>query len=689
VHKIHYRPEIDGLRAIAVVIVIIYHTNLNIFGHKLFAGGFIGVDIFFVISGYLISSIILKEFKMTGSFSFKYFYERRIRRIIPLFIIVLLTSLPFAWIYLLPSYLEDFSKSILYSIGFISNFYFHYSGQIYGAENGIFKPLLHTWSLSVEEQYYLIFPFIFLITLKYFRKYLIYYLIIGFFLSLVLADWGSRYAPSFNFYFLLTRGWELLAGSILAYFENKYGHRSKFKVLNLVLPTVGLFLVSHYVIFFNNKIPHPSFYTLSPIIGVCLIIWFSNKNEIVSKILSTKLFVGIGLISYSLYLWHYPIFSFYRIFKSTEVSLLNYLFLGAVLLILSILSFFFIEKPARSNVNPFSKVLKILISLILIIFIFNFLVILNKGFPERKHFLDVLKNTSKNLNFRNISQNGLRCHNRLGDNNFCIFNELPNNSGDVILLGDSLTDALLGNLVQQISNTKYRLINMSYSANLYLPDYVSFNKETKKIITNETWHEFRKDFIQNRTNKNTIIIFYGDYNHYFEKKLGQSKDYIKEYESPILYAERNNIYLDYQQRSVKLKEKISETLIELSKNNKILLLYPSPTASVNVLKHIHKNKKKIINDNNFYLNDKINYSKKFYEEYNSEIINLFDKIISNNIYRVKLDKIFCPQDKCIFYDNKNVYIFDYNHPSHEGSKKINKLIIEEIKKIDLELKNKF
>ena len=316
--KLTYRPEIDGLRAIAVGAVIAYHSEITILGHQPFKGGFIGVDIFFVISGYLITSIILKELITTGSFSFKHFYERRIRRILPALLLVMLVSLPFAWIYLLPTSFMDFSKSILYSLGFSSNFYFHYSGQIYGAESGLLKPFLHTWSLSVEEQFYILFPIVLLITFKYFRKYLIHILILGFVISLGLADWGSRNHPSFNFYVLPTRGWELLAGSILAYFEINNGHRSKQRILNLILPFIGLILIGHSILFFNDKMFHPSFYTLLPIVGVCLIIWFSNKNELITKILSTKLFVGVGLISYSLYLWHYPIFAFARVTNFVE-----------------------------------------------------------------------------------------------------------------------------------------------------------------------------------------------------------------------------------------------------------------------------------------------------------------------------------------------------------------------------------
>ena len=333
--KLTYRPEIDGLRAIAIGAVILYHAQITILGHQPFKGGFIGVDIFFVISGYLITSIILKELITTGSFSFKNFYERRIRRILPALLFVMLVSLPFAWMYLLPSSFIDFSRSILYSLGFSSNYYFWYSGNQYGAESGFLKPFLHTWSLSVEEQFYILFPIVLLITFKYYRKYLIHILILGFVVSLGLADWSSRNYSSATFYFLHTRVWELLAGSILAYFEITGGRvRFKYKIFNLILPSIGLFLIGHSILFFNDKMFHPSFYTLSPIIGVCLIIWYSNKDELITKILSTKLFVGIGLISYSLYLWHYSIFAFTRNIFFFDGTISKKLIVGVTIIIL-------------------------------------------------------------------------------------------------------------------------------------------------------------------------------------------------------------------------------------------------------------------------------------------------------------------------------------------------------------------
>ncbi len=680
--KTLYRPEIDGLRTIAVGSVILYHAQINILGYQPFKGGFIGVDIFFVISGYLITSIILKELLTTGKFSFTYFYERRIRRILPALLFVMLVSLPFAWMYLLPSSLIDFSKSILYSLGFSSNFYFWHSGQQYGAVSGLLKPFLHTWSLSVEEQYYILFPIIIFIVFKYLRRYLIQILITIFLVSLCLADWGSRNYPSFNFYVLPTRGWEILAGSILAYFEIVKGHRSKNQKLSLILPVIGLILICHAILFFNDKMFHPSFYTLSPILGVCLIIWFSQKNEPVTQLLSTKLFVGLGLISYSLYLWHYPIFAFARVNGLIQGDFFNKIIIGLVTLFFSIISYYFIEKPFRNKNNDILKILIILIVSILVLITFNLRSIHSDGFKQRKNFPEVITNTVETLNYRKNSQNGLSCHNRLGDKGFCIFNELSENEGDIILLGDSLTDALLNDLVKQISKTKYRLIHMSYSGNLYLPNFVRVIKKTNKIVSDESMHNYRKDFLENKTHKNTYIIFYGDYNYYFEKRIKISENVIVEYETPSLYASRDNTSLEYKKRKVFLREKIKESLTNLSKNKKVLLLYPSPIAPVNILDHIKINRSNLLKNKNFYLKDKVNYPIDFFRKYNSEIIKLFDEIRLKNLYKIELENIFCPQNQCIFYDNEKTYIFDTVHPSYEGSVKVNDLIMKQIEKIE-------
>ena len=687
--KIDYRPEIDGLRAIAVGVVILYHAQIYIFGHQPFKGGFIGVDIFFVISGYLITSIILKELITTGSFSFKNFYERRLRRILPALLFVMLVSLPFAWMYLLPGSFIEFSKSILYSLGFTSNFYFHYSGQLYGADDGLLKPFLHTWSLSVEEQFYILFPLIFLITFRYFRKYLSYIFIFGFVISLGLAEYSSRNYHSISFYFLHTRMWELLAGSILAYFEITLGHRSKNQLLNLILPTVGLFLICHSILFFNDEMFHPSFYTLFPVIGVCLIIWFSHKDELITKILSTKLFVGIGLISYSLYLWHYPIFAFTRVTGFVQNSIFIKPLLGLIILFLSIISYYFVERPARNQKYNFNSIIKFLLIIIFIIFAYNFISIFNNGFEKSRNFPQVITNASKSLDYRNNYQDKIRCHDRKGKDGFCIFNELPDNIGDIVLLGDSQQDALLSNFIEQISNTKFRLIHMSYSGNLYLPNFVQLVKKTKTIEDDETWHKYRTDFLNDKTHKNTYVIIYGRYDYYFEKTLKFNKNNLLEKDennTDYLYLPRNKVNLSFDERKKLLKNKFKTTIEILSKDKKVIILYPTPTSPERIFERILKYKNKILKNTNFYLNDIVNYPLEFHRKYFSEEIDLLNNLNSKNIYKIKLEKIFCPEKQCFLYDDKNVYIFDTHHPTYEASKKINDLIMKEIENIELKSK---
>ncbi len=366
--KIKYRPEIDGLRAIAVAAVVFYHAQITLFGAQTFQGGFIGVDIFFVVSGYLITSIILKELITTGKFSFQYFYERRVRRLIPAFLLVTLATVPLGWVFLMPDNFLDFANSVLFSLGFSSNFYF-YSGLEYNTDIGLSKPFLHTWSLSVEEQYYIFFPIILLLAFKYFKKYLGFIFLSGFVLSLALADFGSKSYPKLNFYMLPTRGWELIAGSLLAHYEIKKGYRDSKNVYNLILPIIGILLIIHSIFFFNDEMLHPSLYTLSPILGVCLIIWYSNKDDIVTKILSSKFLVGLGLISYSLYLWHYPVINFLEIkyfYFDNKLKIISII----ISLILSIFSYYCIEKVFRYKVD-----FKLIFKIIAIIYFFVFVII--------------------------------------------------------------------------------------------------------------------------------------------------------------------------------------------------------------------------------------------------------------------------------------------------------------------------
>jgi peptidoglycan/LPS O-acetylase OafA/YrhL len=674
--KITYRPEIDGLRAIAVGAVILYHSQITIFGHQPFKGGFIGVDIFFVISGYLITSIILKELLINGSFSFKHFYERRIRRILPALLFVMLVSLPFAWMYLISHSFVDFSKSILYSLGFSSNFYFWYSGQQYGAGSGLLKPFLHTWSLSVEEQFYILFPILLLVTFKYFRKHLLTILVVGLIISLQMADWGSRSYPSASFYFLHTRMWELLAGSILAYFEITLGHRSKNKTLNLILPSIGLFLIGHSILFFNDKMFHPSFYTLSLIIGVCLIIWFSNKDELITKILSLKLFVGIGLISYSLYLWHYPIFALSRIIDFTGGGVFKKLSLGLLILMLSIFSYYFVEKPFRNKNNKFKVIFSLITISISVLMIFNFRVIQKDGYPNRlPEFLrgdlsqsppwDLLKN-----------QKGETCY---GNIEGCKFNTSSNKK--VYIIGDSHMGSLFFNLKDRIVKSNYQFITSTHGGCLFYPGFNMVNNKTQKIDDNCNESYFQK-VKQNLSNdKNSIIIFGGRHPLYLSNYLFDNK------EGGVEGLEWEYKYVSSGKYDT-IQNSFKREILEFSKNNKIILIYPIPEVGWQFPQKLLNKIPKQINLIKDYLVPKnyITTSFEVYENRTKSSFELLDSIKSDNIYRVYPHKLFCDttiKDRCVTHDDKNIFYFDDDHPSIKGSEMINDLIMKEIEKIEL------
>ena len=382
--KIDYRSEIDGLRAIAVLAVVLYHSEFRIFGKTLFKGGFLGVDIFLVISGYLITLIILKDL-IQNTFSFLNFYGRRIRRIVPMLLTVLTASIPFAWQYLLPRDMLEYSKSVLYALFFLSNLFF-FSLDGYWAVANELKPLLHTWSLAIEEQFYFFVPILIFILWKYFGiKSLLSASVILFLVSLQMADYSSYTFPEFNFYMLSGRMWELIAGMLLAIIEVLYGRKNPEWTEN-ILPTLGLFLIFHSIFFaFSSTTIHPSFKTLIPIAGTMLIIRFSSSKAqgIATKVLSGKLLVGIGLVSYGFYLWHYPIFAFGKIINEnfTYYDKIVWIILA---FILSIATYFLIETPFRKQSIISTKMLSIILTFfILLIISINIFVVKTNGVANR------------------------------------------------------------------------------------------------------------------------------------------------------------------------------------------------------------------------------------------------------------------------------------------------------------------
>ena len=341
-----YRAEIDGLRAIAVVPIILFHA-----GFEYFSGGFVGVDVFFVISGYLITTIILSE-KEQGTFSLVNFYERRFRRILPALFMVMLVSLIFSLLWLMPSYMEDFSQSLMAVSTFSSNILFWRESGYWEISNEL-KPLLHTWSLAVEEQYYVLYP-LFLMLIWHFRKcWILGSFIVIAAISLATAQWGAYNKPIPTFYLLPTRGWELAIGAGIAYYflYRKQTVRTllSHKSVNEALGLLGLLMISYAVYVFDKGTPFPSLYALVPTVGTGLIILFSSSQTMVGRLLSIKPLVAVGLISYGAYLWHWPLLVFARHLSITEPSELTFAILALLSFPLAYLSWRYIEKPFRTK----------------------------------------------------------------------------------------------------------------------------------------------------------------------------------------------------------------------------------------------------------------------------------------------------------------------------------------------------
>jgi len=665
--KIKYRPEIDGLRAIAVFSVIFYHANFTLFNKSLFSGGFLGVDIFFVISGYLITSIILKEIYKTKSFSFVNFYERRIRRIIPALFFVMLCSLPFSYIILLPHALVDFSKSIISSIFFISNFYFNFSGNIYGAESTLSKPFLHTWSLSVEEQFYIFFPIFLIIVIKFFKKNLLSFLIIGVLISIFFSQYSSIYHPSFNFYQIFSRGFELLLGSLLSYFElNNVWRRSKSnRLLNQTLPILGILLIFFSVFFFNDTDLLPSFYSLIPLSGVCLIIWFANKNEPVTKILSNKIFLFLGLISYSLYLFHYPIFAFSRVSEMFN-GYYKIIFIFLTIFI-SVFSYYFIERPFKDKKKiSFKKLVTIFLSCILILILFSIYVIKEEGIKIRvpKIF-----------------------HEKLEQSNVQFYQK--ENLQKVVLIGDSHSGSLEYNLSEELKKNNLSLFR--FKTRIYLTNFNYVDRKTKKIY---------KEFIENNNkidkfleeNPNLIVVYHQRWTTRILETLFDNEEGFKEYEREegkfYNYFEPVNIQTTSQQEREKYIKAglVSQINKIINKGHKLILVYPVPEMGFNPYKLLYSEyiKKHLFNKGQFSpISLSVSYD--VFKKRNKIIFEILDSVQNHNIYRVYPHAYFCDKqikNRCIANDKENIFYSDDDHLSLQGSNYVVNDIVKIIKKIE-------
>jgi len=451
---VRYRAEIDGLRAVALIPVILFHARFD-----WFSGGYVGVDVFFVISGYLITSLILVE-KEAGTFTLRNFYERRARRIIPALFFVTVACIVPAWLWMMPSQLRDFAQSVVALALFSSNILFWRKGDYFLATADD-MPLLHTWSIAVEEQYYVVFPILMLLLWSIRRRRLIALIAIAAATSLLLSEYGWRHHPGANFYLAPTRAWELMLGVLAAFYLHAYAHSNR-TWLNQTASLGGFGLIIVAVTFFDRNTPVPSLLALIPTLGTVLVICFGDKTTLVGKLLSTRALVGIGLVSYSAYLWHHPLFAFARIRSLDEPGLWLYATLCAVTFVLAYLTWKYVERPFRerrilSSGQVFSVAALSSTALIAIGLVGH----LNRGFEERVDSRVLALSAYEgdtNPRMTECRSGGSRL---IPPRNACIYgtNPVPR----IALWGDSHADQLAVPLEQLVRSKSESFIELAYA----------------------------------------------------------------------------------------------------------------------------------------------------------------------------------------------------------------------------------
>ncbi|NVO58314.1 acyltransferase [Rhodobacteraceae bacterium B1Z28] len=450
-----YRAEIDGLRAVAVVPVILFHA-----GFELFSGGFVGVDVFFVISGYLITTILIEEIEK-DQFSIVNFYERRARRILPILYLVVISTLIVSMFVLYPEDLVSLAKSAISIPIFSSNFFFWSERGYFGGATEL-KPLVHTWSLAVEEQFYIVFPPLLLLIYKLGSRYLTWTLFLIFLLSLISSYYVTLIHFDTAFYFPFTRAWELLIGAFCALFLFR-------KTVSIPQPLAealsffGLAFIAFAYFTFDSTTLFPYVNALIPTLGTAIFIISSTNSVLLRKLLSLSAVVYIGLISFSLYLWHQPLFALARHLSLFEN---NVVILIAVTIVLSVTSYYVVEKPFRNKrrVNLTTLITYGVVGTVLIVALGGVIVFKN-GFPSRYAVADqkLLAQLASYKGYNQVQFDSLQ---------FRSFS--PDSKRKVVIVGDSYAKDFVNVLIESGMFTDFefstRQVN-SECGNLLLTDY--------------------------------------------------------------------------------------------------------------------------------------------------------------------------------------------------------------------------
>lgn len=661
--EIQYRPEIDGLRALAIAAVLLYHLGEVFLQRELLRGGFLGVDIFFVISGYLITSIIIVGLD-GNTFSLADFYRRRIRRIIPVFMLVAFVSLPFVWLVLLPSETQAYAKSLIASLFFVSNFWFLGSDPYWS--EGLTRPFLHTWSLAIEEQFYVIVPGFVLIVYRIARQWLLCLttlLVIG---SLIYAQYASGISADAAFYLLPSRLWELGAGSLLAIGRRDLrlqGLRDRFGKQAQWLLTLGFAMLIASLFLFSSSTRHPSLLTLFPIVGVLLVLSFSSTDHLVTRLLSLKPIVGLGLISYSLYLWHYPVYSFAQRLVD-EPSVLQAALVTLLCLGLSIVSYFLVERPARHWGSHSFMRLSALLLLALVVLLGVLALIAKDGLRFRyPEFL--------------LTQESIPVQ----PENYVWEQTVAAKKGNMVLVGDSHMMAI-----------EPELRELALASGLDFATAVDrgcqFILGTRRVRQDnrqpthctESLQAQRLEFLRGAPASYVVIggrlslmLAERGFDNLEGGREKRLRHFLQNPQSNLGNKTERNNYIETQYRAT--VRKITEL------GHTVVLVYPIPEAGWHVpRKLIDVVGGDWLNARNQVEQAPITTGYEVFQQRNQQAYQLLDSIDANPIVRVYPESLFCNQTtmRCKTHDGEHVYYRDEHHPSAYASSIIASQIIDRL-----------
>lgn len=666
-----YRPEIDGLRTIAVLPVILFHAGISVF-----SGGFVGVDVFFVISGYLITGIILRELG-EGRFSVLRFYERRARRILPALFVVVLSTIPFMFAWATPPQFEAFSKSVLSVALFASNILFWRESDYFGPASEE-KPLLHTWSLAVEEQYYVIFPLLLLLGWRLGRHRLAMFVLAGALASLLLSEWASRALPSANFYLLPTRAWELLAGALCAFLSVGAAQRR-----SGLLAALGLAMILLAVFAFDGSTPFPSVYALLPVVGACLVILFAAPGTAVARLLSSAPFVGIGLISYSAYLWHQPILALIRIRSPLEPT--PALLGGAVLLtfVLAYLSWRFVEQPFRHAPTSLLPTRRSVFAAsgagLALMVAFGLAVTGAQGLPQRfpKEALASLKlaETDRNPYRRN-------CHYQVDNggalpslpNPRCVFGQAEDGRR-AILIGDSHADAVAYPITQALIARGYSVEQATVTGCVPFPGFTRVGRPcdaaNQRIFAYIAETGFDLVLVAMRP---AVMLYDGGFDN-GEGGVEAEPDFKVIYDADALGLPET---ASKPEKLARLYAQGLTALIDTGAS--MILIYPIPEAGWNVPELAFRT---ILQDGNTAPTLSTSYAR--YIERNRPFFEILDSIQLPGLFRVRPDQILCDTmvpERCANVVDGRILYGDDDHLTVSGAQLLVPAVLSQVAEIE-------